>query len=201
MEKSENTHFLDYVVDGMRKTAEELEKFQLQVGLGKMEAMDKFDEVKKSYSHLTHEAKLKMIQGQDQLENVQAKLQDLQVQLALGKADSVEAYQEQKKKILLAIHELQVTIKSNPAYIKSNAAFLETLEKLKLKMDILSDKLEPMKEKVAEVYNNRKEDIEKIIQSFIDRVNKKAEDSSKMEIFQDELAEAFKHFKKAFVQS
>lgn len=201
MEKTENVHFMDYVVDGMRKTAEELEKFQLQVSLGKMEAMDKFHELKKSYSHYTHEVKLKAEKGKDQLKNLQSKFQDLQVQLSLGKAETVEAFEEQKRKILLAIHELQVTIKTNPTFIKSYALLLEALEKLKLKLEILSDKLDPLKEKVSKVYENRKEDLENVILSFKEKINSKTDINSRMEIFQEELATAFSHFKKAFVQS
>lgn len=199
MEKTENMHFMDYVVDGMRKTADELEKFQVQVHLGKAEALDKFNELKKSYGNYTHELKLKVEQGKDELKNLQGKFEDLQIQFTLGKADTLEAFEAQKKKILLAIHEIQVTIKNNPTYIKTYAVTLEALENLKLKLDILSDKLDPVKEKAAKIYENRKKDLEKVIDSFKDKINEKTDLRDRMEVFQDELSEAYKHFKKAFV--
>lgn len=201
MEKTENANFIDNVVEGMRKSALELEKFQLQLNLGKVEAMDKFNELKKSFIDYTHELKIKTDKSKAQFVKLQGKLQDLQVQLALGKAVSREAFQKQKKKILLAIHELQVTIKSNPTFIKVYAVFLEYLEAFKIKLDMLSEKLEPVKEKVTKAISAKKKDIEKIINSFRKNVDKKTKVSNRMEIFQDEIALAFNHFRKAFVQS
>jgi chromosome segregation ATPase len=185
----------------MRKAADELEKFQLQVGLGKMEAFDKYEELKKSYAHYTHEIKLKAEEGREKLQDLQAKFQYLQVQFALGKAETIEAFEEQKHKILLAIHELQVTIKTNPTFIKTYALLLETLEKLKVKLEILSDKMQPLKEKAQEVYEDRKQDLEEVIKNFKEKFNDRTDLNEKMEVFQDELALAYKHFKKAFVQS
>lgn len=201
MEKTENKHFMDYVVEGMRKSADELEKFQVKVSLGKAEAMETFQELKKSYGHYTHELKLKAENGKEELKNLKAKFQDLQVQLALGKAETVDAFEAQKKKILDAILDLQNTIKSNPTFIKSYALLLETLEKLKIKLEILSEKLDPVKAKISKVYENRKEDLENVILSFKEKFNNKVDLDSRMEVFQDELTAAFKHFKKAFVQS
>lgn len=201
MENTENMHFGDYVAEGLRRSADELEKFQLQAGLGKMEALDSYQDLKKKYAHYTHEIKLKAMKGKDELENLIGKIQDLQVQFELGKADSIEAFEEQKKKILLAIHEIQVAIKTNPTFIKTYALLLETLEKIKLKLDILSEKLDPLKEKVKEIYVDKKKDLEETINSFKEKFNDKTGIESKLGVFQDELALAYKHFKKAFVQS
>lgn len=201
METKENMHFLDYVVDGMRKSADELEKFQLQASLGKMEALEKYDELKKYYTLTVHDVKSKIEHGKEQLQNLQAKVQDLQVQFALGKADTLEMYEEQKKKILLAIHEIEVTIKTNPTFIKTYALLLETLEKIKVKLEILSTQLDPLKEKVSTAYEARKKDIEDIISSFREKLNKETDIEHRMDVFQDELALAYKHLKKAFVQA
>jgi hypothetical protein len=199
MEKIENTHFIDYVVEGMRKSAAELEEFQVQLSLGKMEAMDAFEDLKKSYNNFTHEVKLKAIHGKQNWEDILAKIQDLQVQLALGKAETSEAFEAQKKKIVLAIHSLQVAIKTNPAFIESNALFLETLENFKLKMEILSEKLKPLKEKVSTEFTARKEQLEDAILVFKENIRSKSTIDERFATFQDELSEAFSHFKKAFV--
>ena len=201
MKNTDNMHFSDYIVKGLRRSADELEKFQLQVSLGEMEALEKYQEMKKTYAHYTHELKLKAIEAKEDFVKLIAKIQDLQVQFELGKADTIEAYEAQKKKILLAIHELQVTIKTNPTFIKSYAKLLETLEQINLKLDILSDKLDPLKEKVKDEYEKRKKEIESAILSFKERFNDKTDSEQKMEVFQKELSIAYKHFKKAFVQS
>lgn len=201
MENTENMHFGDYVADGLRRSADELEKFQVQASLGKMEALNKYHELKQKYAAYTHELKLKAIAGKENVTHLIAKIQDLQVQFELGKAETVEAYEEQKKKILLAIHEVQVAIKSNPTFIKTYALLLETLEKIKLKLEILSENLSPLKEKAKEVFENRKHDLESAISSFKEKFNDKTGMDTKMDVFQNELSLAYKHFKKAFVQS
>jgi C4-dicarboxylate-specific signal transduction histidine kinase len=201
MENTDNKHYLDYVIDGMRKTADELEKFQLQASLGKMEALDKYDELKKTYAHYSNEIKIKAEEGREKLQDLQSKFQHLQVQFALGKAETIETFEEQKHRILLAIHELQVTIKNNPTFIQTYAVLLDLLEKLKLKLEILSEKLDPLKEKAKEVYSERKKDLEEMIESFRKKIKDQTDIEHRMEVFQDELAMAYKHFKKAFVQS
>ena len=199
MEKTENMHFIDHVVEGMRKSAAELEDFQLQLSLGKMEAMDAFYALKKSYGNFTHEIKLKAIHGKQNWDDILGKIQDLQVQLALGKAETAEVFEEQKKKIGLAIHSLQVAIKTNPTFIESNALFLETLENLKLKLEILSEKLNPLKEKVSTEFTARKEQLEDAILQFKENIRRKSTIDERFATFQDELSKAFSHFKKAFV--
>lgn len=199
MEKTENMHFIDRIVEEMRKSAAELEEFQLQLSLGKMEAMDAFHVVKKSYSNFAHEMKLKAIHGKQNWEDILAKIQDLQIQLALGKAETAEAFEEQKKKIGLAIHALQVSIKTNPTFIESNALFLETLENLKLKMEILSEKLNPMKEKISTEFAARKEQMEDAILLFKENILSKSSIDERFATFQNELSKVFSHFKKAFV--
>lgn len=201
MNNTENMHFLDYVADGMRKSAIELEKFQVQASLGKLEAMDAYESLKEKYKHYTHEIKDKAEHGREKLKDLQAKFQDLQVQLALGKAETIEMFEEQRKKILLAIHEVQVAIKTNPTFIKAYAFLLEALEKMKVKLDILAEQLEPSRKKVASNLSDRKKDLENAISSFKEKLNNYTGLEHKMEVFQDEMSMAYAHFKKAFVQS
>jgi hypothetical protein len=200
MENTKNNHYLDYIIDVMRKSADELEKFQLQVSLGKMEALDKYEELKKSYANYSNEIKLKAEEGREKLQELQSKFQHLQVQFALGKAETIETFEEQKHTILLAIHELEVTIKNNPTFIRTYAILLDLFEKLKLTLEVLSTKLDPLKEKVEETYKDRKRDFEEAIESFRAKISQQTDIESKMDVFQDELALAYKHFKKAFVQ-
>jgi chromosome segregation ATPase len=199
MNTTENTHLLDYVIDAMRKGADELEKFQVQASLGKMEAMETYEELKKSYAHYTNEAKVKIEQGKEKYQELLAKVQDLQVQFTLGKADTIEAFQEQRKKIMLAIHEVQVAIQTNPTFIKAYALMLETLEKIKVKLDILAEQLEPTREKVKTVHEEKKEQIEKAIQEFREKFNDSTGFEDRLEYFQKEMSLAYDHFRKAFV--
>lgn len=201
MEKKENVHVIDLVVDRMRKAAVDLEEFQLKVSLGKMEALDKYEEIKKSYKHLIQESKIKIAHSKERLEALHGKLDDLQVQFALGKAVTVEVFKAQKKRILNAIHEIEVSIKTNPTFVKSYAVLLETLETLKLKLEILSDKLEPAKKRVGKVIQDGKAEVERILSSFQKKFKKRINYERRMDVFQDELAIAYKHFRKAFARA
>lgn len=199
MNASENTHLLDYVSNGLRIAADELEKFQLQVGLGKLEAFEAYDDLKKRYAHYTHELKLKAEEGKEKLLDLQAKFQDLQVQFALGKVETIEAFQEQRKKIMLSIHEVQVAIETNPTFIKVYAYLLDALEKMKVKLDILAEQFEPTREKLAENLGSRKEQIEKVISDFKTKFNESTNLDERIETFRSEMSLAYEHFRKAFV--
>lgn len=199
MSTAENTHLFDYVIDGMRKAADELEKFQLKAGLGKMEALEAYEELKKKYAHYTNELKIKADQGKETLKDLQSKFQELQVQLNLGKAETVEAFKEQQKKIMLAIHEVKVAIENNPTVIKAYTMLLAALEQLKIKLEILEKELQPMKEKLSAQYETRKAQVEDAINNFKNKF-KDTDFDQKMGTFQKEMGLAYEHFKKAFVQ-
>ena len=61
MKTMDETRFIDNVVETLRKAAVEMEELQVQAALGKAEAKDKFDEVKKKFNLVLHEAKAKII--------------------------------------------------------------------------------------------------------------------------------------------
>ena len=49
MKNNENSHFIDKVIDTLRKAADEMEEFQVKVALGKSEAEDKYEDIKKKF--------------------------------------------------------------------------------------------------------------------------------------------------------
>ena len=200
MENTENMHLVDYVVAGMRTTADELEKLQVQAALGKMEALDKFEEIKQKYSSVVFDLKDRYYQAKSEYEEIRGKVEDLIVQFNLGKADTIEAFEEQKKKILLAIHEIQVKITTNPTFIKGYAILLDVLERLKVKLEVLSEAMAPAKDKMVENFNERKAQVEDLILSWKEKFKDKTDIENRIDVFQSELSEAYKHFKKAFVQ-
>lgn len=199
MNTTENTHLLDYAANGLRIAADELEKFQLQVALGKMEALEAYDELKKKYDHYVHEFQLKTEQGKEKFIQLQTKLDELRIQFALGKAETIEAFQEQKKRIISSIHEVQVMIESDPTYIKIYAYLLDALEKIKLKLEILSEQFEPTKERISKNLSQRKVQLDQIISDFKTKFSYTTNLDERMDTFRSEMALAYEHFKKAFV--
>ncbi|MEZ4923012.1 MAG: hypothetical protein R2780_07580 [Crocinitomicaceae bacterium] len=196
----DNTHVVDKVVDALRKAATELEALQVQAALGKAEASDKYEELKKKFDHFVHETKIKFEQGKEKAgdiqEEVQALLDELRVQLALGKAEGKEAFAEQKKKIVEKIRQIENKIKSNPTLNKAYAVVLVEMEKFKVLLEWLEQKFEEGKEVAADQFEKGKAELN----SFISTVKEKfAEaDGGRWANFQDEMSQAFSHMAQAF---
>jgi hypothetical protein len=198
MKNNENTHFLDKVVDVLKKSVIELEEFQLKAALGKAEAHDKYEEVKKKFNTFMADSKVKVNAGKEKVDGINAKLDELRVQLALGKADSLDAYKVQKKQLLLTLHELEVKMKSSPGLRRIYAFVLIEIEKFKVQLDFLEEKLEDGKDKTKSSFEKGKQEFHQFIDKTKAKYTKKEE--TKWEHFQDEISEAFSHFKQAFAK-
>ena len=198
METKVNTQFIDKVVDALRKSAIELEEFQVKAALGKADAEDKFEEIKKKFNLFVHESKFKIKEGKEKIDEMNTKLDELMVQLNLGKAESIEAFKEQKKKLLLALHEIEVKIKTNETLNKMYAILLIEIENFKLQLEVLEDKFDKGKETTKTSFEKGKEEFNQFIERFKTKHSKKEE--SKWEHFQGEISEAFTHLKQAFTK-
>jgi hypothetical protein len=202
MEKNENIHFMDKVVDVLKKSAIELEEFQVKAALGKAEAQDKYEEIKKNFNGFIHDSKSKIRAGKEKVDGINTKFDELRVQLALGKAESIDSFRSQKKQILATLRDLEVKMKSNETLKRMYAFVLIEIEKFKLQLDLLEQKFEHSKGEVNASFEKGKQEF---IQ-FIDKVKSKytkdeeTKEETKWEHFQDEISEAFSHFKNAFVK-
>jgi len=108
MKNKQDIHFVDKVIGALRKTAVELEEFQVQATLGKAEAQDKYEEVKKKFNLFIHDSEFKIKGIKEKIEDVNTNFDELRVQLALGKAETKEIFKKQKKELLSKIHEIEV---------------------------------------------------------------------------------------------
>ncbi|MEN9399958.1 MAG: hypothetical protein RL632_1059 [Bacteroidota bacterium] len=199
METTINLHFIDYVADSMRKTAVELEKFEVTATLGKMEAMNVFEQVKESYSNLVHDIDNRIDYAEDRYNTMKAKVEALRLQLYLGKADTLEKYVEQRDRILHAIHEVRSEIIVNPRFIRGYAVMLDVLERLQVKLEVLNDYMETGTEKTRHSMKERMETVENIIKDLRKKFTTIKEDH--FDIFQKEMTEAYAHLKNAFIQT
>ncbi|MCW5515437.1 hypothetical protein [Muriicola sp. Z0-33] len=196
MKNTDNTHFMDKVVESLRKAAIEIEEFQVQAALGKAEAHDAYEVAKKHFNQFIHESKSKVREGKEQVNEINAKLDELRVQLALGKAETKEKFIEQKKLLLKSLHELEVKIKSNPKVSKMYAFMQIEIEKFRVKLDVLEEKFEEGKESAKIAFEKRKAEFNEFINGVKTKREKKQE--TKWEHFQTEVSEAFTHLKRAF---
>ncbi len=196
MEKEENIHFIDKVAEALRKAAVDLEEFQVKAALGKAEAQDKYEEIKKNLDSFIQESKSKVKTGKEKVDEVHTKFDELRVQLALGKAETIEAFKNQKKQLLTAMHELEVKIKTNKTLNEMYAFVLIEIEKFKAQLEVLEEKFDKGKEDAKASFEKRKQEFDDFIDKFKAKYASKEE--SRWEHFQDEISEAFTHFKSAF---
>ena len=99
------------IIDGLRKAAIELEKFQVQAALGKAEAKDKYEAAKKEFQKYIHEARVRIDETKSSAESkykdLKPLLESLQVQFALGKAETKKTLDEKRKQFTKALSELE----------------------------------------------------------------------------------------------
>ena len=88
MKNKEEIQFVDKVIGALRKSAIELEEFQIKAALGKAEAQEKYEEVKKKFNLFIHESEYKINGIKEKIEELNTKCDEVRVQLALGKAET-----------------------------------------------------------------------------------------------------------------
>jgi hypothetical protein len=196
MTDHENTHLMDKVADALRKAAVEIEEFQVKSALGKAEAQDKYEEVKKKFNRFIHDSKSKMKTGKEKLDDLHTKLDELRVQLALGKAESRDAFVEQKRKLLSLLHQVEVKIKTNEKFRKLYAILLIEIEIFKVQLEILEEKFDEGKDGAKAAFEKGKREFNDFIETLKTKDTK--EEETRWEHFQGEISEAFDHFKQAF---
>ncbi|TYP98211.1 hypothetical protein C7447_103382 [Tenacibaculum adriaticum] len=198
MTTKDNTQFADKVIETLRKAATEIEEFQVQAALGKAEAEDKYEELKKKFDLFIHDSKFKMKEGKEKMDGVNTKLDELRVQLALGKAESLDAFKAQKKKLLLKLHELEVEIKTNETLNRMYAFVLLEIEKFRVNLEVIEQKFGEGKKESKTSFEKGKKEFNQFIDNFKNKYGKKKE--TKWEHFQGEISEAFDHLKHAFTK-
>lgn len=106
-----NNKNLESLQQRLNEAKGDLEHLQVQLTLGKAEAVDAFEEQKAELSNKLDEVKgtLEEISqlGEERSKPMIGKLEDLQVQLALGKAESLKVYKEQEQRLNKAIYDFK----------------------------------------------------------------------------------------------
>lgn len=199
MKKKQDHQFIDTVIGALRKTAVNLEEFQVQTALGKAEAHEKYEEVKKTFNQFIYDSEFKIKGIKEKIEELNTKFDELRVQLALGKAETKEIFKKQKKQLLLTLHDIEVKIKTDETLSRMYALTLIEIEQFKIQLEILEQKFSRDNKKAKDSFEKGKHDFNSFIDKFRGKYAKKKEET-KLEHFQNEISEAFNHFKKAFTK-
>jgi hypothetical protein len=200
MEKTQFS-FIDKAILGLKKTAAELEEFQLQLALGKADASDKFEELKKGFNTIVQDAKTKFSKKDLDTDDLKKKFEEIQHLLAPAKVETRAAFIEQKETILNAIEEIEQALRTSSEVDKEyHFVFNTEVEKFKIKVEILRLQFEYGKLVSKKEFESMKEDFVKKIDKL--KVNFKETESSfekYWDNFRHEMSDAYTHLKKAFV--
>ena len=199
--KNKDIHFVDNVIKALKKSATELEEFQVQAALGKAEAQDKYEEVKKKFNQFMHDSEFKSRGIRNNMDELHTKFDELRVQLALGKAETKDIFKKQKKQLLSILHDIEVRIKTNETLQRMYALTLIEIEQFKIQLEILEQKFNKKENTEAK---SAFEKGKKEFNTFINKLRGKYvedKEETRLEHFQSEISEAFTHFKKAFSKS
>lgn len=179
---------------------EEIDEFTLQLSLGKAEAKEKFEEVKRAFRKKVVEFK-ELIDSQPVKsisKSLKQKVETLELQLALGKAETREEFSEQKQKIQHLISEMENDVASWFQEIDVPSSISHEIEKFKLKLEVLKLKFDlkkfELKDDFKDSMSTAKREIEKISSRVKSKMN---EGKRKYSDFSEEIGEAYGHIKSA----
>lgn len=188
-----------------------LEHLQVQLHLGIEDAKDEFEKQKKQLEDWLNSTKHKLSDikdiTKDKATNVKSGLEELRLQAALGKAETEQAFQEQREKMSHKIHDLKHKV--NEAYYESegNAKEMldeagEKLEDFHTRFDLFRLQAHLGKMEAEDAWKSRKVDISNKMEELKTKLEKGKEVSSeKWDHFSTEMSEAWKHVKKAIVDT
>jgi hypothetical protein len=181
----------------------EIEELRVQIDLGKMEAKDLFEEVKKKFSEKIREAKehFSTLKNNEEVLKVINAFEHLQLQLNLGIAETEDIFEEQRKKLDQGFQSLETALKSNPVLKEYYAKLQLEIEKFKIKMELLGLKYKLKTIRTEYNFEEKKARFFEKLDGLRDKAVEKEEVvTAKWENFQKEVTEAYSHLKKAFKQ-
>lgn len=192
---------VDYIINGLQTAASELEELQVQIALGKAEAKDVFENMKKSMHARVQQLKLKISlakKNEDVLPVINS-LEHLQVQLALGIAETIEVFEEQRKHIEHSLFELENKLRTGAPGRQVAKMQLE-IEKFKAKLQLLSLGYKLNKINLEYDMKQKKQAFEQKLRALKTKLELKEEQvKNKWQYFKDEIKEAFGDLKSAFL--
>jgi hypothetical protein len=169
----------------------------VQLALGKAEARDTFDEIKRDF--LNRIQVLNQALGADGNTNeVNRKIEALEAHLRVDTAHAKGTGDNHYKKILASLEEVKAVISSRIKTVQANTDFEHEVEMFKLKLEILRLKFGLKKFEVKAGFRTRMEAARKAIESVADQAGVGIKGGQrKLSDFRDEAQMAYNHFRKA----
>jgi gas vesicle protein len=194
--------FTNDLDDLLKHWQNKLDEFRLQFSLGKMDAADEFEALKKRYRKYFNSFKQKL----DELEPAAGKLRDklkavldeLEVQLALGKAETKEAFETQKENLRRLMDEATRLTKDlfneNKETLHDwQAMFTDVCDHLAMQLDYLRLYYHLGKKEADQRFESKRKEMEEQLKRVNERLDKLAKaGKEKWNDIYAEMQEAYK---------
>lgn len=199
--QTKNGNLADRIINGFKEGIAEIETLRVQIALGKAEAKDLYEEAKKKFKKEIDDAKTefnKIAKGSELIKIINA-FEMLQVQLSLGVAETAVLFETQKRAIIKAIEEFEVEMRQSDLSRDYAELIHFRFEKFKIELELLSLHYQLKKLSTQFDFEQKKTELLNKVESL-----KKSMSTGKdkvmhgIDVFGDELSEAYSHFKKAF---
>lgn len=163
------------LADRLVEAQRELDEFTLQLALGKAEAKEKFEEIKKQFSiRLNNLRKTLASQKVETLsKEITAKLDELEKALNAGKVEDKEMFMAQKKLIMKSLMAFENEVRRRLPQILDAQHFIHEIENFKLKMEILRLKFVLKRFVIKDDIKSSMDEARKKVIKLIDRAREK----------------------------
>lgn len=194
------TPLLEKMAEGLLQAQQEIDELALQLSLGKSEAKEKLEEVKKEFIKGINTLKKSLQSALDQPIPLALKMkfEAVELQLQVGKVQSKESFDSQIKLLIVATIALEEEIRSLLHKMEVKGYFGHEIEKFLLKLEILRLKFGIKKFEIKEGFRLEMATVRKSIESF--RKNAKKLKALPAEAYDDiktEISSNYKSLKNA----
>lgn len=183
------------IAERLVSVKQELGDLADQLSSGKVEANDKFEEIKNEFRARLSELK-RIIQADPQKAAVAlvTKIIELETALLSGQVDAKEVFEAQKKNILAAMTSVEDEMIKHFGEVPAFNNFLHEVEKFKLKLEILRLKFVLKKFKIKDAFRSGMDEAVDTVRTAASKVRRARE---RYRNFRDEVRLAYSHMRKA----
>lgn len=199
--KDKKQPFLVRIADRLVKDQQELDEMAVQLALGKAEAKDKFEEVKKQMRKrirkISDKVEIEIEEGKDWAQSLQTKLSNLREKLKKDKAETPEALHQQKQEIVTGLNEVEKEMEKS-GKSRFSRSFALASEKIKLQMDLLDKKWDAGKKEISEEFKEEMGKAKQKLNTISAKLKDKADDvDDRFDDFKDDVRDAYENLKRA----
>jgi polyhydroxyalkanoate synthesis regulator phasin len=191
--------FIEFGKEKLEQAKALFEELEVQVSLGKAEAMEVFETEKKKLSNFIHDQQVKMRheakESQRVLDEFEQKLDALAERLVNHNAGDATVFEQEKATALQQIFELEADLKA--VYHKTGAVLRPYLDNFRNALDAYRVEFALITVENLEKILPKKEELRAELSALLNKIQESEKNDERLDHFKAEMETAFEHMKKA----